>query len=248
MKSFWSIEFRVWKASGEVRDRILDVDENRALFLMGPRKVRKIREKFSVSQVESRTNSVLALQGISEGRGSRGPLRWSGIDLHDAISLEIPMTATCGALVNVPIKGHENPPHLASFACGRSNRIRKFLSADCYHHGRWIPQALIILTLVLNGVNERSDEFRLKDYGCIEVFPHRQRQNVLAGTSTCAMSCHCGRMLSNIRSCKHPLTIWWNEGWWGIETMHVAIAMEHRSIKRWPVNLVASKLETWING
>ena len=37
------------------------------------------------------------------------------------------------------------------------------------------PRALVLLTLVLNSVQERSNEFRLKDYGSIEVLPYRQR-------------------------------------------------------------------------
>ena len=40
------------------------------------------------------------------------------------------------------------------------------------HLGRLIPEAPVMLTLVLNSVQKGGDEFRLKDYGRIEVLPY----------------------------------------------------------------------------
>ena len=34
---------------------------------------------------------------------------------------------------------------------------------------------VVMLTLVLNSVQKRSDELRLKDYGSVEVFSHSKR-------------------------------------------------------------------------
>ena len=59
-------------------------------------------------------------------------------------------------------------------ACDGSNRIRKFLSAETVKaRGGWY--SLMMLTLVLNSVQKRSDELRLKDYCSIEVLSHSQR-------------------------------------------------------------------------
>ena len=58
--------------------------------------------------------------------------------------------------------------------CEGSNRVRNFLSAQTVNKSTVeIPQALVVPTLVLNGVQEGSDEFRLDNYGGIEVLPYR---------------------------------------------------------------------------
>lgn len=65
------------------------------------------------------------------------------------------------ALTNCPIS-----PAMARIAYGN------FCLWILQHLGRLIPEAPVMLTLVLNSVQKGGDEFRLKDYGRIEVLPY----------------------------------------------------------------------------
>lgn len=78
--------------------------------------------------------------------------------------------------MSISIGNDDTPHHLPYFAFDGSNRLRKFLSRETVNNlTDAFPQALAMLTLVLNSVQKRSDEFGLEDYGSIEVLPYCQR-------------------------------------------------------------------------
>ena len=81
---------------------------------------------------------------------------------------------TCSGLFESLGRQDDIAYQLHYLACEGSNRVRNFLSAQTVNKSTVeIPQALVVPTLVLNSVQEGGDEFRLDDYGGIEVLPYR---------------------------------------------------------------------------